>query len=175
MALPRRFVSEKLSVCHDDFRDLFGQVVPAGVFTRAQRAFNPQQVPFLDVLADRFRNPTVGNYSVPFGLLVSGAVGAVDRFRCGQRKARCRRAATRLHQLRCVAYVAEEDGFVDGWHVVFCCLSFQNGCFGCLTIVYFVVINNNKNKQNTTSEGIFSCFVDGSQKKAPLLAGQFWL
>lgn len=119
MALPRRFVSEKLGVCHDDFRDCFRQAVFfPDVFPGMHRAFDPDQVSFLDVCANVFGYTAVGNYSVPFGLLITGAVGAIDRFGCGQRDACCWRAAAGLRQLRRVAYMAEEDGFVDGWHVL---------------------------------------------------------
>ena len=52
MALPRWFVSEKLDVVRDDFRELLRQAVATGVFARVHLAFDPQQVPFLDVGAD---------------------------------------------------------------------------------------------------------------------------
>ena len=84
MALPRWFVSEKLDVVRDDFRELLLGAVAGDVLANVHLAFNPQEVPFLDVGADVLGQATVGDHVVPLGALLFGAVGAVDGLRCGQ-------------------------------------------------------------------------------------------
>ena len=84
MALPRWFVSEKLDVVRDDFRELLLGAVATGVFARVHLAFDPQEVSFLDVGADVLGHAAVSDHVVPLGALLFGAVGAVDGLRCGQ-------------------------------------------------------------------------------------------
>ena len=84
MALPRWFVSEKLDVVRDDFRDLLLDAVAGHVFAHVHLAFNPQEVSLLDVSADVLGQAAVGDHVVPFSALLFGAVGAVDGLRCRQ-------------------------------------------------------------------------------------------
>lgn len=84
MASPRWFVSEKLDVVRDDFRELLLDAVAGDVLAHVHLAFDPQEVPFLDVGADVLGQATVGDHVVPLGALLFGSVGAVDGLRCGQ-------------------------------------------------------------------------------------------
>ena len=84
MALPRWFVSEKLDVVRDDFRELLLDAVASCVFAHVHLAFDPQEVPFLDIRADVLGQAAVGDHVVPFSALLFGAVGAVDGLRCSQ-------------------------------------------------------------------------------------------
>ena len=116
MALPHWVVFEKLGVGDDDFRHCLLQAIAAGVVACVKLAFDPEEVPFLNVGADVLGDASVGNDSVPLCFVFVASVGVVDRLVRCYGNVRCRRAATRLHQLRGMADVAEQDGFVDRWH-----------------------------------------------------------
>lgn len=116
MALPHWVVFEKLSVCDNDFRHCLLQTVAAGVAACVKLAFDPEEVPFLNVGADVLGDASVGNDSVPLCFVFVASVGVVDRLVRCYGNVRCRRAATRLHQLWSVPNMSEQDGFVDRWH-----------------------------------------------------------